>query len=303
MSVVSLSLTILGSPAARAEAEPAPPWPVTLRTQLVRLNETAYRINKTAASECPRIVSGTGISFDYLGAYEADDRPAIAVLLNMNETPQVAAIASDSPAARSGLKVGDNVLAINGTTTEQMLEESNSPAFFADELNGFIASLPIDSPIKLSVERDGSRLQITVAPEPACSARPVLKTGEGISAYTDGEDVGVSAKLIGYTKNDDELAIIVAHEIGHVINRDGKPAGLFEQRRMEDAADLVGARLMQCAGYDLESGLHYFLRREDHDLLRWFRSPSHRGRKGRVKRMRAQGEPTTCPEVSSLDAK
>ncbi|MCJ2181911.1 M48 family metallopeptidase [Novosphingobium sp. 1949] len=292
-----LSICALFAPAAAWSAEP---WPITLRAQMARLANTGYRISRSAANLCPSQAAGTGITFDYIDAYPQADRAAIAELLHLTDQPQVAAVAIGSPAARAGIQVGDEVLAINDTPTTSLLATASDPALFADDLDRKLLSLPISRPISVQVRRAGTERTLTLVPEPVCATRYVLKTSEGITAYSDGFDIAVSSGLIAYTRNDDELAYVIAHETGHVINRNFETSQT--ERRDEDRADTLSVRLSHCAGYDPQIGIAYLLHRESDDMLRWFRSRSHRSRKGRVERMRAEAANVTCPAQPTYPA-
>lgn len=281
-------------------AQVAEPWPITLRADTSRLNEVGYKVSSTANELCPSTGAGTGLAIDYIEAYAQSDRPAIKSLLGLDEFPQIAAVAQGSPAWKAGVRSGESLIAINGKSTREMLKNSPDPGLFSEQIEQYLLSRPVGQPITLTL-RDGTTThETTFDPTPVCSARFIVKTGEGVDTYTDGTNVGISNKLIAYTANNDELALIAAHELGHIINRDGKARSLGERRAMEDRADIVGARLMVCAGYDLETGLQYWLRREKGDLLRWFRDPSHRSRPARVRRMRAEGAHISCPPDAKI---
>lgn len=278
-----------------AAAPDSAPWPIVLRSQVTRLNVVGYRLARTAAPLCPSTGAGTGLALDYIAAYEDRDRAAVSTLLGMTEAPQVAAVAPDSPGAKAGIRPGDSIEAIDGISTRQLARASKDPTLLADELEQMLVAKAVDETIHLQLLRDGKMLQADIAPEAVCSPRFVIKTGAGNEAHTDGENIAVSNELIGFTRNDDELALVVAHEIGHVINRDGKAGSLAERRQMEDLADIMGVRLSHCAGYDPLVGVQYWLRSEARDMLRWFRDPTHRSRPARVKRMRAEAAVATCP--------
>ena len=272
---------------------------------MARLANVGYRIERAASPLCFSTAAGTGISLDYIEAYAKNDREAVALLLGMSEAPQIAAVAAGSPAERTGVQAGDDVLAINGTATADLLAASGNTILFADALENFLTARLPDTPIVMRLRRDGKERTVSILPESVCAARVVLKTNDGVTAYTDGSDIGVSSKLIEFTQNDDELALIVAHETSHIISRDGEAQSLEERRRMEDRADILGTRLTLCAGYNIDLASQYWLRRDAEDWLRWFRDPTHRSGKARAKRMLAEAQASgPCPpsvQISDAD--
>lgn len=292
-----IGMLCCSSPVAAADTQP---WPVTLRSQIVRLNDVGYRIGLTAAPLCPTTSAGTGLSIDYIEAYDAGDRDAISQLLGMSRSPQVAAVATDSPARAADVRVGDELIAIDNTPTSRLLLEAKDKTLFADELEERLAASSAGSVLTLELKRDGRPVHVRLTPQRICSSRFVIKTGIGFNAFSDGNNVAMSSKLIQFSKNDDELALVAAHEIAHVINRDGKAGSLGKRREMEDRADLLGLRLMKCSGYDPESGVQFWLRRDATDMLRLLRAPTHRSGKTRVALMREEAEIASCPLGASF---
>lgn len=291
--VAALAMT---APAFAAENAP---WPVTLRSQITRLTDVGYRIGVVAAPLCPSTMAGTGMALDYLEAYDARDRAAIAALLHMTDAPQIAAVAPNSPAEAAGVKAGDEVLAIGATPVADLLAASSDTSLFADELEKRIAATPAKQDIELRLRRAGRVFSARIAPRPICAARYVIKTNAGMAAFSDGANVAISSAMIAFTQNDDELALIAAHETGHIVNRDGKASGLRMRRRMEDRADLMSVRLTHCAGYDLDKAFEFWARRDAQDWLGFLRSPTHRSRKSRVELMRAEAQDLSCPPTAA----
>lgn len=298
-SVAFLILADASTPAIAATT----PWPLTLRSQIQRLTDVGYRIGLVAAPLCPSTVAGTGISLDYIEAYDTGDRAAVSALLKMTDMPQISAVAPESPADAAGVRPGDELVAIGQMTIAQLRRESTDTSLFADELEQRLAAAPQNLPLRLLILRNGRRLEMEITPQPVCAARYIMKTGAGLTAFSDGKNVAVSNKLIAFTKSNDELALIAAHETGHVINRDGEASGLRERRQMEDRADVMGVRLSYCAGYDPEKAFEFWFRRDAKDWARFLRSPSHRSRKSRVELMRRETQEISCPPSTTYAAK
>lgn len=292
--LLALAAGALSSPSVFA-APPSEPWPVALRVQMAKLTTVGYRLNLAAVDLCSSKAAGTGMSLDYIGAYSESDRPAVSQLLSMNDKPQIAAVVKGGPADLAGVRVGDELLAVNGETAGAIIAASPDAALIADEIEQRLAQQPVAKVIQLGLRRDGNAFEVHIQPQLTCAARFVIKTGEGITAFSDGSNVAISSKLIAFAVNDDELALVAGHELGHVINHDGTAGSLAERRRMEDRADSVGLRLATCAGFDPSTGLEFWLRRDEQDMLRLFRDRSHRSRKARVQLMRDEIPNIQCP--------
>lgn len=289
---------VLGSEAQSSPAvaaAPDEPWPVTLRQQMARVASIGYRLDRAAVGICPKQASTIGVAIDDLGAYEQSDRSAISQLLGMGEDPQIAVVVKGGPADIAGVHAGDALVSIDGRAVRDIIASSPDKALIADELEQRLAQFPATAPLTLGLRRDGKDVQAQVRPERTCAARFVIKTGQGITAFSDGNNVAISSRLIDFTINDDELALVAGHELGHVAYQDGTAPNIAERRRMEDRADAVGLQLATCAGFDPEIGLQFWLRRDKQDMLRLLRDPTHRSRKARVELMKAEIPKVHCP--------
>lgn len=301
LSIFLLQLTVAFTTyraAAAMTSDDPPPWPVALRNQIAQLADVSFRIGRTAAPQCPATFAGTGLSLDYIQAYDKADRAAVAALLSMADTPQVAAVAADSPAQLAGVRPGDAIITIDGTDVADLLATSAEPSLFADTLEQRLAETPEGVPVRLGLLRDGAVLELNIAPVRVCAVRVVIKTEKTIEGYTDGNNIAISSGLIKFSQNASELALFVGHEMAHVIHRDGKARNLKERRQMEDRADVAGANLMSCAGYDLETGLNFWVRFSARDWLGWARVPTHHSPTKRVALMRQAAPTFSCSNFS-----
>lgn len=262
---------------------------------MIRLANVGYRVGVVAAPLCPSVSAGTGLSFDDLTAYDAKDRDLVSALLGISGNRQVASVAPGSPADVGGIQPGDEVLAVNDVAVVALSPASEHAPLFADELEQYLAAMPQLMPIRLGLKRSDRILEVRVMPKLICSARIVFKTDAGNTAFSDGTNVAVTDKLIASTIDDNELALIIGHELGHIINRDTKADSTDQQRVMEDRADTIGVRLARCAGYDAKAAMQFFVRRDARDWMRPFRVTTHRARRDRVDHMAIEAASNVCP--------
>lgn len=136
-------------------------------------------------------------------------RPAAAALYNLQNRLAVQHVADKSPAAKAGIHSGDFIVAING----QNVPVGDRAIKTADnylQAAGY-------RPIEMLVERDGKLINTVVQPVTAC-AQPVLldHSSPDINAYTDGQRIVISKGIVRFVENDNELALVIAHELGHI---------------------------------------------------------------------------------------
>ncbi len=278
-----------------AEAQSVPAWPVALRAQLVRMTDVGYRLSTTAAPLCTEKSGQTGLLIDHIAAYGDTDQAAVRTALGLTDLPQVAAVAPDSAAAKAGVLPGDDILAIEGRDTAAILARSAAPQLIADEIEEMLASATPGKPLHLALRRSGRSVSAELLPVEGCAARFVVKTGKGIEAFSDARNVGLGIKLVAFTGSDDELALVAGHELAHIVYHDATVKSGLGQRAKEDRADVLGASLARCAGYDVERGLKFWPRYKKQDWLRFFRDPSHRSPDARVALIRAKAVDGPCP--------
>lgn len=296
-SLWALLLAAMAAAPASAAAAPAPvqpSWPRVLADDLVRLGHVEWRLRRAAADQCPRTAPAAGLVLDYLGAYDAADRALVHRETGLGDLPRVLSAEPGGPAAAAGIAAGDEVLAIAGMQVQQLVMGSDD-ALLADAIQDRIAQTPAGAALELTVLRGGEAIAVRLVPRPVCSARMALKTDTAVEAYSDGRNVAINWGLMRFLANDDELALVAGHEYGHVIGADGERAGLFGGRGREDEADLAGARLAGCAGFDVARALGFWDRFARRDALGWLRGPGHRSASGRHARLTAALPSLACP--------
>ena len=127
--------------------------------------------------------------------------------------PTVGALLPGGPAEKSGLKVGDVIERIDGTTItlrEQLVEAVSKKA---------------NMPVKMAVTRAGSPLDVTVVPEANNGRCPSLATGAGCIGISIGEEVthikpGPIDAIGMSIKRNYESAGMIFMTIGQLITRE-----------------------------------------------------------------------------------
>jgi Zn-dependent protease with chaperone function len=262
-----------------------------MREQMLRLGEVDWRIRLAAGNLCPQMASGIGVVVDHAAAYASPDGSAFTRSLRMGKMPQVAVVAAGSPAAQAGVRPGDELVAIGDTAMADLLAASRDPSLFAEDVMELLAALPPGLPATLILQRGKASLRKKIAPVAVCASRTMLDSGRSLAAYSDSRDLAVTSALIEFTANDDELALIVGHELAHVL----LPRAPGAQQQQESEADVFGARLAHCAGYDVARAADFWPRYRAQDLLARSRLPTHPSPERREEAIRAALPTFTCP--------
>ncbi|NNM75616.1 M48 family metalloprotease [Sphingomonas sp. ID1715] len=248
---------------------------------------------------CRQVLSSPGWVLQDAAQYSPGLREAARTILGLGEWPSIVALVPGSAATRSGLQPGDEIVAVNGTPVpakargyarveqvEQLVE---------DALSKGIA--------QLQVRRAGKQIDVGVAPEPGCRSRFQLLTGRGLNAKADGRYVQVTGELVAFVKSDDELALVIAHELAHNIlghrerlDAAGVSRGLFvglgknrmRIRETELEADRLALYLMARAGYDIAVAPAFWERFGHSSVPGFLSDGTHPGARERARRAEAE---------------
>ncbi|MCX7858296.1 MAG: M48 family metallopeptidase [Deltaproteobacteria bacterium] len=246
---------------------------------LSALSNVGYRLNVANKDLCTNHSYSAGFVAISLNDISFDFRPAWKKLLSVSEKPTLIHVIPDSPAQRAGLKMGDVILE---------LDDSKTP-LTAKDLQKYIEEKGQNS-IKMTILRDSGTFHFIIHPEKVCRINTQLVFSEQVNAFTDGKTVFVTTAMMNFVKDENELALVVGHEMahclmGHITKRIGNMilgtilggivtgitginvvdlgsqvgAQMFSQE-FEAEADYVGCYLAYKAGYTL-SGAEELWRR------------------------------------------
>ena len=171
-------------------------------------------------------------------------------LFGLGDYPAVLALASDGTSARAGIEINDWIVSVNGT-------ELRSEAGYVgvERFDTALATALSKPPAMLVIERKGVRRTLSLSGLPGCASRIELVPGKKLNAAADGTIVQITSAVLEQTKDDDELAFIIAHEMAHNILRHSEQLDRIGRstaniRMTETEADRLGLKLMRAAGYD-----------------------------------------------------
>jgi len=252
-----------------------------------RVAQIAYRLSTRTLKLCrgdETLVTGAYM-FDWdLTSDEWVDVANQALGINLH-TPgiEVLFIIPDSPADIAGLYPGDRIIKLGDWRVP-----SKRGAFteFFRKLQAL--NTQNVSSIDLLIRRGARFVDITVYPIKGCDYPVILREDESLGAFTDGEKVMINRGLLRFVRSDDELAIVITHEMAHnVLNHvdikrknalqgatfgvivdillaasTGVRTNTFEQvganigalaysKEFEKEADYYSAYLMEQAGFDV----------------------------------------------------
>ncbi|MEA3061211.1 MAG: hypothetical protein QOJ94_992 [Sphingomonadales bacterium] len=279
--IAALSLLLLAAQAPAApiaiQASPAPAaLGTTLRRDDLRVGAVAYRLAVAGRALCPGTIPQTGLLFHHLAEYLPRDRPLMVRQYGLDRGLGVLAVVAGSPADRAGLAAGDVLLSVDGAPFPSPVaiaaeHDQKKMRARAEASEAQLEDALARGPAELEVLRGGRELKLSLGSLPGCEARVRLARSTQVNAFHTGRKVVMTTAMLAFVASDDELAVVLGHEMSHsilhhpvmsegegILAAFGIGAGTIWQR--EAQADRFGLRLMAAAGYDLDSVIPFWRR-------------------------------------------
>ena len=271
---LALSIAQIGTAAAAADRYGA------LRSLEIRLLAVGTRLAIANVSLCEQRQHQAGMSVHDLSQYDQGERPAVAAVFGLAEGPAVLALAPAGSAERAGLLPDDNIIAADGAPLPRAPVESGGSYAPVERIVTALEAAFADGVATLEIRRAGQPVTIRVAADLGCASRFHLSQSDRPEARADGRYVLLSAGMVAFMQDDDELAASVAHELAHnilrhrarlnaagvdrgLLGRLGRSGRLFRQTELE--ADRLAVHLMARAGYDHQAAIRLAIRQSRGD--------------------------------------
>ena len=243
----------------------------SLRAADARVAAVAYRLAVGASPYCPDAYPVTGMLLHHLAEYDEKGRRIEIERHGLDRGPGVLTVLADGPAARAGLQAGDVLLSVNGRPfpDARMMAAEEDRELWRAAVNTTEAQLEAAlrlGPARLRVLRKGRELDATLSSIPGCPLRVRLAYDRQLNAFARDGYVIVTTRMLEFVRSDDELAIVIAHELAHnMLGHEQRlaaqkvPTGIFRSfgknaarvKATEMEADRLGLKLSWAAGYDI----------------------------------------------------
>ena len=255
-----------------------------------RVAAVAQRLFIANAELCPEFTRNIGLRAETVNDFSPPFRKTASSMMGFSAAPQVVWVDAAGPAGQAGLQSGDVIVAIDGQTIPE-----NQGA--AKTIQQQLAQGGGSADVHMKYRRAGQTQDVVVHPLKACSYAVVVADVELINASADGHNIVINRGLLRFVKSDDELALVMAHELAHdtekhirakttnatvgllggatvdvlfalggvntggAFMKAGQAAGAgYASAAFESEADYVGMYYMARAGYDVD-GVEDFWRR------------------------------------------
>lgn len=248
---------------------------------------------------CRAALSAPGWVVQDLVQYRPQLRSAVREALRLGERPTVVALVPGGAAARARVAVGDQIEAVSGRT----LGAAGKGYARMQQLENWVEQGLASGKVRVTFRRGQELVEVDLPAQPGCSSRFQLLPGRGLNARADGTYVQVSGELVKFVRNDDELALVMAHELAHNVLRHrvqldaqkvsrglfagfGKNGALIRTAELE--ADRMALYLMARAGFDPSVAPGFWQRFGARQVPGFLSDGTHPGTGERVRRAEAE---------------
>ncbi len=194
-----------------AEAERQRELALEIRTQRQgRIQSVATRILAANVEFCAaRVVNSYGLHYTNDQNINEEFKTSGRTVFNLTSTQQLLFVPQGSAAALAGLKAGDRLLAFDG---ERLPKGTEGYKVLREKIEAATAA---GAPITLVMERGGAEGTATLFPVRMCDYKTVLTDDAAVNAFADGEKITMTAGMLRFVESDNELALVVGHELAH----------------------------------------------------------------------------------------
>jgi hypothetical protein len=191
-----------------------------------RLDDVAHPLFKAAVPLCGSFVqSRSGIRFANIHSYSREYAEA-ARGLGFSDTIMVVSIARGSAAEAAGLRVGDRITSISGrpapsgrTALRDLAARLTPPA-----RRGASGASSLQARIVFGLRRASDStpvstgpqdLELSITADTVCAYGAAVARDKELNAWADGTNIVITTAMMRFAAREDELAVVVAHEIAH----------------------------------------------------------------------------------------
>lgn len=179
-----------------------------LETELAdikRLNNVAGRLARANAEFCSLKDTKIGILPRSLSDFQPRVRGFVQSAWGISDTPTLLIVDESSPAALAGLQARDEILGINGKAVGP--DSKQTLSVLADAVKA--------GEVSMTVRRNSEEIAVRVTPAQVCGYDFQLVNDSELNASADGKTIRVNKGMLRFVQNDDELALVLGHELAH----------------------------------------------------------------------------------------
>lgn len=214
-----------------------------LRSDQRRIQEVSYRLAVGGAPVCgERVAPVLGATVGRRQDFMRSQRRRVEEAFGASDEVTVFVVAESSPAARAGLREGDEILSVGDyriKKTKHVFEQLRKSR---------------SGPVALRIRRGSEIRKVALPRVEGCDQGTLVFASSEADTRThkNESEMLVPTGLLRFARNDDELALAISHQMGHQL------IGSFRSVEAEPRADELGLRIAALAGFDVSKAPAYW---------------------------------------------
>lgn len=218
----------------------------------LRLARVAAPLRLANRSLCPELVRDPGFSVHQLKDYPNAVQPIAEVMLGLRPNGIfVRSVRPGTSAEEQRVSPGDEIVAVNGNAiSPKPIMDTYNEAVLRNGFESVLSKVRIKTP-------EGQDYVARIRPDTACDIPAKVVFSDVVNGHTDGDDVLITSALMTAVPDDTNLALVIAHEMGHVI---AEHMNLPPAQDLELEADRMALVLLARSGYDIDAAVSYWQR-------------------------------------------
>jgi len=177
--------------------------------QMSLVKSMTYKINLANVDICKKVDYATGITYandDAIGVKIAKFFPSN---LNLGSKTTIIDVVENSSADKAGLLVGDKILKLGDY---ELPEGKKALKKISKHFSKLEQSQEIQ---RITIDRNGEIKSLEFKKKKTCNYPVILTQDNIVNAFADGKKIIMTQGIVDYAKDDNELALVIAHELAH----------------------------------------------------------------------------------------
>ncbi len=180
-----------------------------VKTQ-ARLLSIAYPILINSTDMCDKKVAPYfGVWIESAKKIDEEYAETFKGIYGYTDDAKIINVVENSPAYLAGIKTGDSVKSIGGNSFSDTSEKGFK------KMRKTMDEIKPGTPAVFELERNGQTVFAEITPLEACDYPAIVIMDNTLNAFADGKAVYVTKGMMRFTESDDELALVVGHELAH----------------------------------------------------------------------------------------
>jgi len=168
----------------------------------------AFPVLKESAPLCKETRLSTGAYYMSAHSFTSEYQDAARQALNVGDEITLWSVFKGSPLAKAGLKKGDRIVGVNDHKIPGGSRAYRELAEIMSDTN--------DANVDIDYMRGDTLHHATVKRVPVCDYNVVYEPNKSeVNAYADGGNIFVTRGMERFIENDNEMALVIAHELAH----------------------------------------------------------------------------------------